>query len=488
VSIRAGGKREVVSTGVTGFDLILGGGLPARACILVTGDPGCGKTVLCSQVSFAHARAGGRVVLATVTSESHEKVVSGLRGFSFFEPERLGEEVFLVSAYPAMKRGPDESREMLLSTVNERSASLLFIDGLRAIRDLWRDEAVLRQFLYELNVGLAARDCIGLIATEYSLADLLQLPEATTLDGIVHMSTFQQASRRLRRIEVLKLRGQCHLLGQHVLSIDSDGVSIYPRLEAALPQGNEYRLSKVRAGFGLPELDRLLCGGVLVGSNTLIVGSAGIGKTLLAAHFVADGARRGERALFVSFNDSRAALIDRAARVGLLLEPLVANGRLHVSSSHAIEAEADALAYHLLREVNVLGARRVAIDGLNSLETALPDPARLYNFLSALVLELRRAGATTLFTKQIAKIHGPSVDFSDTPLAVTSENLLSLRTVEIDGRLHRVLSIPKMTDSDHDSSVREFRISSEGVRVLDPFDTAPRVLAIRDGDDRLPVH
>jgi len=132
---------------------ILGGGLPARTCVLVTGDPGCGKTVLCSQVAFAHVRSGGRVVLATVTSESHEKVISGLRGFSFFEPQRLGEEVFLVSAYPSMKRGPDESRDMLLSSVRERNATLLFIDGLRAIRDLWRDEAVLRQFLYELNVG-----------------------------------------------------------------------------------------------------------------------------------------------------------------------------------------------------------------------------------------------------------------------------------------------------------------------------------------------
>jgi len=139
--------------------------------------------------------------------------------------------------------------------------------------------------------------------------------------------------------------------------------------------------------------------------------------------------------------------------------------------------------------VNALGAQRVAIDGLNSLEAALPDPARLYNFLSALVLELRRAGATTLFTKQIAKIHGPSVDFSDTPLAATSENLLSLRTVEVDGS-----GAPCALDPEDDRQRSRFvgaRVPHQlrgRARPRSRFDTAPRVLAVLDGEERLPVH
>jgi KaiC/GvpD/RAD55 family RecA-like ATPase len=105
--------------------------------------------------------------------------------------------------------------------VRERSAKLIFIDGLRSVRDLWRNEAILREFLYEIGVGLAAADCVGLLTTEYATSDLMALPEATTVDGIVSLAMNHQGVRRLRRAEVIKLRGRAHLSGEHFLSISS---------------------------------------------------------------------------------------------------------------------------------------------------------------------------------------------------------------------------------------------------------------------------
>src|SRR4051794_17819860 len=123
---------EVIPTGIDGLDVILGGGLPRRQTIVVTGEPGSGKTILCSQVAFSFAARGLPVILATVTSEPHDKMVSALSGFDFFDKTRLGEEIFFLSAYPWLKKSSKETREMLTTAVRERGAKLLFIDGLRS--------------------------------------------------------------------------------------------------------------------------------------------------------------------------------------------------------------------------------------------------------------------------------------------------------------------------------------------------------------------
>src|SRR5215470_3415182 len=125
--------RQLVQTGIPNLDTLLGGGIPRRQLLTITGNPGTGKTVFCSQIAFRAAACGPSVVIATVTSEPHDKLVDQLSGFAFFRPELLGEQVFLVSAYTALKKGPKEARDLLLGTVRERSAKLLFIDGVRAV-------------------------------------------------------------------------------------------------------------------------------------------------------------------------------------------------------------------------------------------------------------------------------------------------------------------------------------------------------------------
>jgi circadian clock protein KaiC len=213
------------------LNLLLGGGIPRRHLLIVTGDPGSGKTVLCSQIAFAQARMRHNVVVATLASEAQDKLLAELRGFSFFDPGRVGNELFLISAYPWVQKGPKEAKELLLRTLKERKASMLFIDGLRSIRDLWQNEAKLRDFLYELNVGLAQLDAVGLMTTEYPLHKLMEYPEATTVDGLIALSAQRFGGRVVRRIQVAKLRGRGHLTSEHVMHIGADGVSIVPRLE-----------------------------------------------------------------------------------------------------------------------------------------------------------------------------------------------------------------------------------------------------------------
>jgi|SRR5215217_1068043 len=463
-------------TGIPSLNVLLAGGLPARQSIIVTGTPGSGKTVLCSQIAFEAAARGIPVVVVTVTSEPHDKLVEALSGFSFHRPELLGDMMFLISAYSALKRGAKEARDLLLQTVRERGARLLFIDGLRSIRDLWQDEARLREFLYELGIGLAALNCIGIFTTEYPLSRLMELPEATTMDGIVSVSIQSHGIRRLRRVEVVKLRGRPHLTGEHVMRLTTEGVDFLPRLEVTLSDAPEAPLDDERRGFGLPELDSLMFGGFPSNSATLVAGSMGIGKTLLASHFAMDGARRGEKALFVSFFDSPERVIARAKRVGLDMRPEYESGMLEIINAPPTEVEADVLVRRVLQRIEERGVKRLVLDGLAELEHSIVEPGRRRVFLASLALRLRQLGVTSVFSREVSKIVGTELDFSDSPVAILAENVLLLRFVELHGRLHRILSILKMRDSRYDSTMREFEVADSGIRVLAPVRSAQGLL------------
>ena len=467
---------DVIPSGIAGLDVLLGGGLPRRQTIVVTGEPGSGKTILCSQIAFSFAARGMPVVLATVTSEPHDKMVHALRGFRFFDQARLGEEIFFVSAYPWMKKSAKETREMLSSSVRDRGAKLLFIDGLRSIRDLWQNESMLREFLYDLNVALSASDCIGLLSTEYPLSRLLELPEATTVDGVVSVSMVADHVRRFRRTEVHKLRGRAHKPGAHVSMIDDGGIRVIPRLESVVRPTDCATVPSQRMSFGLRELDALLSGGVPRNSTTLIAGSTGVGKTLLAAHFATAGAAAGERTLIYSFFEPPMNIIDRARRVGVDLQGGVEKGLVEIRYQPPLECEADTIVADILERVRTHKIERLVIDSVVGLEQTIIDKQRAASFLNALVVALRGLDVTTLMTKEVSKLVGPELDFSDTPITVATENFIFLRFVELRGRLHRILSVLKMRDSTYDGDVREFTIASEGFKVLAPLASAEGLL------------
>jgi circadian clock protein KaiC len=143
-----------------------------------------------------------------------------------------------------------------------------------------------------------------------------------------------------------------------------------------------------------------------------------------------------------------------------------------------MEVEADDVAAEILKRVHGTGARRVVIDGLVHIEDSLMRHAeRAREFLMALILRLRQARATTIFIKEVSKVAGPELDFSDSPISILSENVIFMRHVIVSGRMHRLMSILKMHDSASDPNVREFEITSEGLRVLRPLQSADGVLA-----------
>jgi circadian clock protein KaiC len=280
----------------------------------------------------------------------------------------------------------------------------------------------------------------------------------------------------VRRIEVAKLRGRAHLSGEHVMHITRDGIVIVPRLEDITAADQDFMPSAERCAFGLPELDAVINGGLPAMSTTLMAGTTGVGKTLLATKFIATGAERGEPGLLVTYSEPVGRLVARTRGVGMDIEPLLRGGNMHVRYRASTNLEGDDLMAEVLQLTRELGIKRLVVDGIGELEGSVLDKERVRGLLTSLIVQLRDWGVTTLFIKEVPKLAGPDVDFSDTPISITAENMLFFRQVELRGKLRRVLSVLKMRESGYDPHVREFEISSEGVRVLDALDSAEGLL------------
>jgi circadian clock protein KaiC len=451
-----------VQTAIPGLDELLGGGIPGGIALVVTGPPGSGKTILAGQLAFEQAKRGNKSVIATMTSEPHMKLLDALRDFAFFDETRIGNEVQMVSAYPYLKRGAKELRTTLLNSARSLGAKFLILDGIRALRDLWHDDAMVREFFYELGVGLATIDCLGIYTAEYSTELLVGLAEGTTVDGILAVWTREQGPHRLRRVEVVKLRGQRHLRGEHSMRIDHDGVTFTPRLENQKREDRGLAEDR-RLAFGITDLDRFMDGGIPKATCTIIAGTAGVGKTLLSLKFLVEGAKNGESSLLVSFDEPTASIMRRAKKVGLDLQPLCDRGTLTIRHISPVEIDADEVAFRIRTEVERYGVQRVVIDSLGDLLAVIPDPQRVRNFVYALVETMRGLHATTIFTREIPKVIGQELDFSDTPASIAAENLLYLRQQDVGGRLERHLQILKMRASNHDCYAHPMTISDQGV-------------------------
>ncbi|HEU5442048.1 MAG TPA: ATPase domain-containing protein [Ktedonobacterales bacterium] len=490
-------------TGVPHLDRILGGGLPRGSLVLVLGVPGSGKTTLAGQIAFTAARAGKRVLILTAFSESTSKLIAHLRAFSYFEPSLIGGVVQFLSLQSSLAEGLETAADAILSEARRVKAAVVVLDGFRGLDSLTGSARAARQFLFTVGTTLSALGATLLITAETDPRDPTFFPEATTADVILGMQYQLFGVRQHRGIEVIKARTSAPLPGLHAMTLSADGVSVYPQLEeriaadvlgseaqtqGAAPGGAQSESAldpgPARAAFGLPELDTMLAGGIPRATCTLLVGSLGTGKTLMSLYFALAGVRNGEAVAYLGFRESQRQLrlAASAFEIGPALEKaLRPGGSLTFLEVPPIKVNADILADRLLHLLDHTGARRLVIDSVAELERAIlrsPDPQRLEDYLAALLIALRERGVTALMLKETDKAIAATLDFSADPLSVLAENVILLQQVPYAGELHRILAVLKLRFSGHDTTLREFRITSPaGLEVLEPGMSEHDVLA-----------
>lgn len=457
-----------VTSGIPGLDPILDGGLMDGAVCLVAGPAGSGKTTLANQVAFHHVRAGGRAIFATVLAETHERMISRLRGFDFFDADLVGDRLTYYSLLEELEEG---GLDGLLGTirhlVRDQRGTLLVVDGGSFLEELAPSPAAYRRFLQRLQSATALLGCMTLLLSDDGPTTLGAVGMHT--DGIIQLGLEPAGERDRRTIRVVKLRGAMHVTGRHDFTIDRRGLTVHPRLESVVGRDNVDGHTGARLALGIPVLDRMLGGGVLRATSTMVLGTPGVGKTLCGLHFLAAGAANDERVLLAGFHEKEKVFAQTAANIGLDIAAPIEEGNFRVLWRAALELSPDEWAWDLLAEVERHRPARLFIDGLSDVQRLILTPERIPMFVVALTNELRDRGITTLMTVEMDDYVAADLVVPVPSASATMDNGILLRHVEIDSRVHRLVSVLKARQSAADPEIREFVIGPRGIDVRGVF-------------------
>ncbi|HEY5947917.1 MAG TPA: ATPase domain-containing protein [Kofleriaceae bacterium] len=469
-----------LTTGVPGLDFILAGGLFETGVYIIQGIAGSGKTILANQICFHQAKQKRRAVYFTLLTEAHDRMLGFLHGLDFFDPKHVSDGVTYVSGFRILEtEGLPGVVRHIRDILGGQRPSLFVIDGLVSAEELAPNDTAFKKFLHELQTVAAMFRCTVLLLTNTQSSTRLQA-EHTMVDGIIELSADVVRLKSNRSIQVSKLRGAGQRTGTHTLEISKQGIRVWPRVETILrPSGLLPRpTNRKRLSIGIPSLDRTIEGGVPSGSNTMLMGPSGIGKTLTGLHFLDAGAAAGEKGLLFTFYEQAEELVDKARRLGLRdFVKGVDTGTIRIVWQSSVEARVDQIGNQLVAAFEELAPSRVFIDGMHGFQVTLDPDERIQDFFAALADHFASNDSTLLFTAETYDLVG---DVLRPPFANASrmcQNIFVLRYAELRGRMTRVWSVMKMRDSDYDPSLREVTIENDGIHIGEPINDADKLLS-----------
>ncbi|MGC2203244.1 MAG: ATPase domain-containing protein [Stellaceae bacterium] len=468
---------ERVPTGIPGFDTVLRGGFLKAGIYIVRGEPGTGKTILGNQFCFNHVAAGHHAIYVTLLAETHDRMMQHMQTMSFFEPARIPDGLYYVNGFRVLEEdGIKGFLDLLRREIRTHEATLLVLDGLVVTEEASGSDRDFRKFIHELQAHIAIQSCTALLLTNGRRNEYH--PEHTMVDGLIELHDVLFGTQAERELEVRKLRGTDALRGRHSFRITRAGIVVYPRIEVLLARPSAAdRWPDERCATGVAQLDAMLGGGIPRGTTTLVLGASGSGKTSLGLHFLSQSSAE-EPGLFFGFYEMPLRLRVKAAHIGIGLDSLIEQGHLDILWHPPTEDILDALGNPLLEVVRRRGVKRLVVDGLLGFQEIAADrPHRIGRFLTALANEFRVLNVTTFYTAETRNLIGPVSEGPTIGLSTVAENLILLRYVELRSQLRRLISIVKMRDSDFDSSLREFQITSAGFELARMFDSAEAILS-----------
>ncbi|SAL09299.1 Circadian clock protein kinase KaiC [Caballeronia sordidicola] len=456
-------KINRLATGVPGLDEVLGGGLPEFSFNLVAGPPGCGKTTLAHQIMFALATPERPALYLTVLGEPPLKMLRYQQQFDFFDNDAINRSVRFVNLGDDTQEGNlDQVLTRIITEVESYSPALVFIDSFRSVvlsgSAPSDQQNELQQFMQRLGMVMTSWQATTFLIGEY-FTEIDTNPVFTVADGLIWLRQSVQRNSMVRKLEIMKLRGQATLPGLHSFRITDAGINVFAPARAAIADvGEQEDGEDVRVPLGTPRLDEMLMGGLPRGYSLLVAGPSGSGKSILAAGFLAEGARLGETGVFVAFEQRR-----NRQRNGVLAK-LIESGQVGLVDTRAPDISIDEVVILLRNEIRKRKATRVVIDSLSGFELALAPTFRedFRESLLQLVSALAAEGVTVLMTSELEDRYS-DLRFSPYGTAFLTDAIIVQRYIEVGSRLRRVMAVVKVRGSGHSDELREYTIDDSGI-------------------------
>ena len=456
-----------LATGVPGLDNLLGGGLPEFSFNLIAGTPGSGKTTLANQIMFSMATPDNRALFFTVLGEPALKMLRYQQQFSFFDIDKVNESVRFSNLSAELLDGNFEQLMSHISKeVRDYAPSLVFVDSFRSAAQSEKlngaKESGLRQLVQQMGILMTSWQATTFLIGEYLQPEAEASPVFIVADGILWLTQSLHQNTIVRKMQVVKMRGQSQVTGLHTFRINDEGIHIFPRAIVQKELANEAEAPvpnrNLRTSIGVPGLDEMLGSGLPVGYSLLVVGPSGSGKTILATQFLAEGIRRGEPGVIAAFEKSPSQLLNNK------LHELIKSGHIGVINTRSLDLSIDEILHDLIKEIKLKQAKRVVIDSLSGFELALAPEFQedFRGSLYRLIAELTNMGMTILMTSELEDRY-TELRFSPFGSAFLADAIIVQRYIEIASQIKRVLSIIKVRGSNHSKDIRLFDITDDGI-------------------------
>jgi circadian clock protein KaiC len=461
-----------LATGVPGLDEILGGGLPEFSFNLIVGPPGSGKTTLAHQIMFALATRDYPALFFTVLGEPPLKMLRYQQQFSFFDLDKINESIRFVNLSDDFATANFEQvLARITLEVESSSPALVFVDSFRSVmlesRNKPKGTISQQQFIQQLGLQLSCWQATTFLIGEY-LSTSDPQPIFTVADGLLSLDQSVYRNSMVRKMQILKMRGQATRPGMHTFRISNTGIQVFPAALVRVDTGeastdSQPLRNKERVATGVPHLDEMLGGGLPSGYSLLVAGPSGSGKTILATAFLAEGVRRGEPGVIVAFEQTPSQSWIRT------LDDMIRAGQIGLINTRSLDLSIDEIVQHLTTLIHQMKATRVVIDSLSGFELAVAPTFRedFRESLFRMFAVLSGLGVTVVMTSELEDRY-VDLRFSPYGSAFLTDAIIVQRYIEMESRLQRVMAVVKVRASVHSTEIRRFDITDDGIIIGDP--------------------
>lgn len=458
---------EYMESGIPGLDKILQGGLPRNQMYALYGTSGSGKTTLCMQFLLYGVKLGERC-LYIGTSETVSEIKLIARSHQW---DLTGLDISYLSMQYGEKTGPGQTMlnpveielpqlvDNLKNRIRDYNPQRVVVDSLSEIRLIAREKSWYQRQLMLLKNFLEVRDCTALLTDTVGEENAVL---KTIVHGVIEMSRNKPLyGPERRRLRIEKLRGHSFTSGYHDYKIVKGGLKVFPRLVSA-EYGKEF--SKTAVTSGIQELDKLLGGGLEIGTCTLLQGASGTGKSVLSTQYAVAAAKLHKKTLFFCYDERISTFIKRTRSLGMDIDTFLANKLIEIRQIDPAELTAGEFSSLVSESVLSKELSLIIIDSLNGYAYSLPDETFLSVHLHELASFLNLQGVVTILT--MSQQSGLGLNIAPPfDVSYVSDTIVNLGYFEHKGVLHKALSVFKKRSGNHERTIRELTMDANGLHV-----------------------